>query len=76
MYDIICSWNSFLKFQWEIVAFNIMLGHTTSSKKEAYFEHIRTGHRKEVILFFSVVRVILIIKSRRMRWAGHVTRTG
>jgi hypothetical protein len=36
----------------------------------------RKLHNKELHDFYSSPSIIIIIKSRRMRWAGHVARMG
>jgi hypothetical protein len=33
-------------------------------------------HKKELHDFYSSSNIVRMIKSRRMRWAGHVTRMG
>jgi hypothetical protein len=39
-------------------------------------EELRTFHNKELRDFYSLPSIIRIIKSRRMRWAGHVACMG
>jgi hypothetical protein len=36
----------------------------------------RRQHNKELYALYSSPNVIRVIKSRRLRWAGHVTRMG
>ena len=36
----------------------------------------RKLHNEELSDFYSLPNIVLVVKSRRMRWAGHVTRMG
>jgi hypothetical protein len=45
-------------------------------KRDEVMEEWRKLHKKELHDLYSLPNIIRIIKSRRMRWAGHVARMG
>jgi len=45
-------------------------------KREAVTEEWRKLHNEELNNLFSSPNIVWVIKSRRMRWAGHVARMG
>jgi hypothetical protein len=45
-------------------------------KKEAVTREWGKLHNKEFSDLYSLPNIVLVVKSRRMRWAGHVARVG
>jgi hypothetical protein len=45
-------------------------------KRDELTGECRKLHNEEFRDFYSSPSIIIIIRSRRMRWAGHVARTG
>jgi hypothetical protein len=45
-------------------------------KSDEVTEERRRLHNKELYALYSSPNIIRVIKSRRLRWAGHVTRMG
>jgi hypothetical protein len=43
-------------------------------KREKVVEEWRKLHNKELDAFYSLPNVVQVIKSRKIRWAGHVVR--
>jgi hypothetical protein len=50
--------------------------HFTSSPKREEDESWRKLHNEELHDLYSSSNIVRVIKSRRMRWAGHVARRG
>jgi hypothetical protein len=55
---------------------NRMLRRTFGPKRDEVTGEWRKLHNEELRDFYSSPLIIRIIKSRRMRWAGHVARMG
>jgi hypothetical protein len=55
---------------------NIMLKRIFGPKRDEVTGEWRKLHNEELHDLYSLPSIIRIIKSRRMRWAGHVTRMG
>jgi hypothetical protein len=55
---------------------NRVLRRTFGPKRDEVMEEWRKLHKEELRDLYSSPSIIRIIKSRRMRWAGHVTRMG
>jgi hypothetical protein len=55
---------------------NRVLGRVCGTKKDEITGGKRKLHNEELHNLYSSPNVIRIIKSRRMRWAGHVSRMG
>jgi hypothetical protein len=55
---------------------NKMLGRIFGPKRDEVTGGWRKLHNEELHDLYSSRSIIRIIKSRRMRWAGHVARTG
>jgi hypothetical protein len=52
-----------------------VLGETLGPKSDRSHE-TEGDHMEETNGLYSTANIELVIKSRRMRWAGHVERTG
>jgi hypothetical protein len=55
---------------------NRVLGRTFGPKRDHVTGDWRKLHNEELLNLYSSPNVINMIKSRRMRWAGHVARMG
>jgi hypothetical protein len=55
---------------------NRVLGRIFGPKKDEVTGEWRQLHNEEFFFFYSSPSITRIIKSRRMRWAGHVARIG
>jgi hypothetical protein len=55
---------------------NRVLRRIFGSKRDEVTEEWRRLHNKELNALYSSLNVIRVIKSRRLRWAGHVARMG
>jgi hypothetical protein len=55
---------------------NRVLRRIFSPKRDEVTEDWRILHNEELHNFYSSPNMIRMIKSRRMRWAGHVARMG
>jgi hypothetical protein len=55
---------------------NRALRRTFGSKKDEFMGGLKKLHNEELHNLYSSPSIIRIIKSRMMRWAGHVARMG
>jgi hypothetical protein len=55
---------------------NRVLRRTFGPKRDEVMAEWRKLHNKELHDLYSSPSIIRVIKSRRMRWAGHVARMG
>jgi hypothetical protein len=55
---------------------NRMLRRIFGPKRDEVTEEWRRLHNKELYALYSSPNIIRVIKSRRLRWAGHVARMG
>jgi hypothetical protein len=55
---------------------NRMLRRIFDPKKDEVTEEWRRLHNKELYALYSSPNIIRVIKSRRLKWAGHVARMG
>jgi hypothetical protein len=55
---------------------NRMLRRIFAPKRDEATGECRTLHNEELNDLYSSPNIVRVVKSRRMRWAGHVTRTG
>jgi hypothetical protein len=55
---------------------NTVLRRTFGPTRDEGIEEWRKLHNEELNDMYSSLRIIRLIKSRRMRWAGHVGSTG
>jgi hypothetical protein len=58
------------------VSENRVLRRLFGPKRNKVTEEWRKVHNEELNDFYSIPNIIRAIKSRRMRWAGHVARMG
>jgi hypothetical protein len=60
---------------WVTISFsNNILHHGVSKKKREEDEYWRILHNDELHSLYSSSSIVRVIKSRRIRWAGHVAR--
>ena len=55
---------------------NRVLRRVCGSKREEVTGEWRKLHNKELSDLYSLPNIVRVVKSRRMRWAGHVARMG
>jgi hypothetical protein len=55
---------------------NRVLRRIFGSKRDEVRGELRKLHNEELYILYSSANIIRQIKSRRMRWAGHVARMG
>jgi hypothetical protein len=55
---------------------NRVLRRVFGTKRDEVTEEWRKVHNKELNDLHSLPNIVLVVKSRRMRWAGHVARMG
>jgi hypothetical protein len=71
------TWSLTLKEEHRLRVFeNKVLGTIFGLKRDEVMGEWRKLHNQELHDLYSSLSIIRIIKSRRMRWAGHVTRKG
>jgi hypothetical protein len=55
---------------------NMVLRRVFGPKRDEMIGEWRKLHNKELNDLYSLPNIVWVVKSRRMRWAGHVTRMG
>jgi hypothetical protein len=55
---------------------NRVLRRIFGPKRDEVTAEWRKLHREELNYMYSLPNIIRVVKSRRMKWAGHVTRMG
>jgi len=55
---------------------NMVLRRIFGLRKDEVMEEWRRLHKEELNYLYSSPNIVRVIKSRRMRWAGHVARMG
>jgi hypothetical protein len=55
---------------------NRVLRRIFGLKRDEVTENWRKLHNEELHNLYSSLNIIIMIKSRRMRWAGHIVRMG
>jgi hypothetical protein len=71
------TWSLTLREEHRLRMFeNRVLRRIFGRKRDEVTEELRKLHNKELHDLYSSPSIIRIIKSRRMRWAGHVARMG
>jgi hypothetical protein len=71
------SWSLTLKEECRLRGFeNKVLRRIFGPKRDEVTGEWRILHKKELYALYSSQNIIRVIKSRRLRWAGHVARMG
>jgi hypothetical protein len=71
------SWSLTLREECRLRVFeNRVLRRIFGPKKDEVTGEWRRLHKKELYALYSSPNIIRVIKSRRVRWAGHVARMG
>jgi hypothetical protein len=69
------TWSLTLREErWLRVSENRVLRSVFESKRDEVTVEWRKLHNEELNDLFSLPNIMRVVKSRRMRWAGHVTR--
>ena len=55
---------------------NRVLRRVSGSKRDEVTGEWRKLHNEELRDLYSLPKIVLVVKSRSMRWAGHVVRMG
>jgi hypothetical protein len=55
---------------------NRVLRRVFGPKRDEVKEEWRKLHNEELYDLYSLPNIVRVVKSRRMRWAGHVARVG
>jgi len=55
---------------------NRVLRRVFGPKRDEVTEELRKLHDEELSDLYSLPNIVRVVKSRRMRWAGHVSRMG
>jgi hypothetical protein len=71
------TWSFILKEEGRLRIFeNMILRRIFGTKRDEVTGEWRRLHKKELYALYSSGNIIWVIKSRRLRWAGHVARVG
>jgi hypothetical protein len=71
------SWSLTLREECRLRVFeNKVLRRIFGPKRDEVTGEMRRLHDKELYALYSSPNIIRVIKSRRLRWAGHVARMG
>jgi len=71
------TWSLTLREERKLRVFeNMVLRRIFGSRKDEVMGGWRRPHNKEVNDLYSSPNIVRVIKSRRMRWVGHVARMG
>ena len=78
-YNFACyeTWSLTLREEWKLRVFeNMVLRRIFGPRKDEVTGEWRRLHNEELNDLYSSPNTVRVIKSRRMRWAGHVARMG
>jgi hypothetical protein len=71
------TWSLTLREERRLRVFeNRVLRRVFGPKRDEMIGEWRKLHNEELIDLYSLPNIVRLVKSRRMRWAGHVARTG
>jgi hypothetical protein len=71
------TWSLALREEIRLRVFkNRVLWRILGPKRDEVTEEWRRLYKEELYALYSSASIIRVIKSRRVRWAGHVARTG
>ena len=71
------TWSSTLREERKLRVFeNMVLRRIFGPRRDEVTGEWRTTHNEELNDLYSSPNIVRVIKSRRMRWAGHVARMG
>ena len=71
------NWSLTLRKERRLRVFeNRVLRRVFGPKRDEITREWRKLHNEELMDFYSLPNIVRVVKSRRMRWAGHVARMG
>jgi len=71
------TWSLTLREEHRLTVFeNRMLRRVFDPKRDEVTGEWRKLHNEEITDLYSLTNIVRVVKSRRMRWAGHVARMG
>ena len=71
------NWSLTLREESRLRVFeNRVLRRAFGPKRDEVTEEWRKLHNEEISELYSLPNIVRVVKSRRMRWAGHVARMG
>jgi len=71
------TWSQTLREERRLRVFeNRVLRRVFGPKRDEVTEEWRKLHTEELMNLYSLPNIVRVVKSRRMRWAGHVARMG
>jgi hypothetical protein len=59
-----------------VIYYNNVVRRIFGPKRDEVTEEWRKLHNEELNVLYSLPNIVRVIKSRRLRWAGHVARMG
>ena len=71
------TWSLTLREEWKLRVFeNMVLRTIFGSRRDEVTGQWRRLHNEELNDLYSSPNIVWVIKTRRMRWAGHLARMG
>ena len=71
------TWSLTLREERRLRVFkNMVLRRVFGPKRDEVTGEWRKLHKEALRDFYSLLNIVQVVKSRRMRWAGHVARMG
>jgi len=75
--DLVFAWSLTLREERRLRVFeNRVLRRVFGPKRDTVTEEWRKLHNEELRDLYALPNIVRVVKSRRMRWAGHVARMG